>query len=253
MKQINVLQLKERWLRDLLPEGFPYPSSTIISGPGGAGKPLVVLAFVASWLRAGGSVIGIPLQYPTAEFAKAAMTKIYKIALQNYRKKIAYIQFDPSISGYEGMKDSIIKANLLKPDVWNKAIGKANEMIEKGSLGTLVFGSALNLLLFSPTYKMAVIKNIEGIIKSDKSRPYLFSVSTSAFADKIKIWEEAADNLMFTRMGGSLKLFLKIAKMKLVKFSKREAGIPISPGELKAMRKIAEATRKRIIPDLMRI
>lgn len=51
---MKTLDLKQEWLRKLLPEGFPYPSSTLISGPGGTGKPLVVFAFVASWLKAGG-------------------------------------------------------------------------------------------------------------------------------------------------------------------------------------------------------
>ena len=82
-------------------ERFPYPSSILISGPGGTGKPLVEFAFVSSWLKSGGSVIGIPLQYPTAEFVNAGMKKLYNVNLENYHGKIMHIQFDPFVDEYE--------------------------------------------------------------------------------------------------------------------------------------------------------
>lgn len=250
---MKTIKIEYEWLSKLLPEGFPYPSSTLISGPGGTGKPLVVFAFVASWLKSGGSVVGIPLQYPTMEFVEATMRKLYNINLKNYQRKISMIQFDPHIDEYEDTGNNILKANLLKPDVWNKAIKIADNMIEKDDLGTMVFGSALNLLLFSPTYKNDVIKNLNNILKNDKSRTYVFSVSTSAFADEIKVWEESADNLMFTRMEKPMRLFFKISKMKGVKFSKEEIAVPISKEVLLEIKDIAEATRKRIIPELMKI
>ena len=34
------LKLHRRWLNEMLPEGLPYPTSTLISGPGGSGGPL---------------------------------------------------------------------------------------------------------------------------------------------------------------------------------------------------------------------
>lgn len=147
----------------------------------------------------------------------------------------------------------MIKANLLKPEIWNKVIEIADSMIEKRDLGTMVFGSALNLLLFSPTYKNEVIRNLENIIKNDKSKTYIFSVSTSAFADEIKLWEKAADNLMFTRMEKPMRLFFKISKMKELNFSREEVNVPISREAFMEMKDIAEGTRKRIIPEMMKI
>lgn len=58
---MNRLKTNITWLDELLPEGIIIPSSTIISGPGGTGKPLVELAFAAAWLKAGGSLVGVPL------------------------------------------------------------------------------------------------------------------------------------------------------------------------------------------------
>lgn len=247
------LKIEDEWLKKLLPEGFPYPSSTLISGPGGTGKPLVEFAFVAQWLRFGGSVIGIPLQYPSLEFVKTTMNRLYNLDLKDYQRKTVMIEFDPHLDGYKHIGDNNLRANLLKPAIWDETIGTANALIEKGAPGTMVFGSALNLLLFSPTYKNEVIRKLEDTLKNDKSFTYIFSVSTSAFAEKIKLWEKASDNLMFTRIEKPMKLFLKVSKMEGVIFSDEEIKVPITREAFMDIKNIAEATRKRIIPEMMKI
>jgi len=109
------LKTNIHWLDELLPEGILVPSSTLISGPGGTGKPLVEFAFVAAWLKAGGSLIGIPLQYPSGELVRTAMNKLYNMDLKNYHGKIVYIQFDPSATRCEKIKNDTVKANMVKP------------------------------------------------------------------------------------------------------------------------------------------
>ena len=47
-REISTIRIECDWLQKALPEGMPYPTSTLISGPGGTGKPLVEFAFVAS-------------------------------------------------------------------------------------------------------------------------------------------------------------------------------------------------------------
>ena len=216
------LKTNIKWLDELLPEGILVPSSTLISGPGGTGKPLVELEFVASWLKAGGSLIGIPLQYPTGELVKTAMNKLYNIDLNNYYGKIAYIQFDPYAAKCERIRDDTLRANLIKPEIWDEAIEKAENMLERTDLGPMVFGSALNLLLFTKAYKNSILNKLKEVIQKDKSKTYVFAVSTSAFADEIRVLEDVADNLMFTRMEKPVRLFLKIFRMKEVKFSTEE-------------------------------
>lgn len=250
---MKTLKTEFEWLKKLIPEGLPYPTSTIISGPGGSGKPLVEFAFVASWLKSGGSLIGIPLQYPSVEFVKSAMLKLFDIDLDNYKKRFVNIQFDVDIDSYEQISDNEIRANLLKPEIINEVIDLAGSLIEKSELGTLVFGSALNLLLFSPTYKDAALKNIETILKEDKSKTYIFSVSNSVYAEEIKHLEEAADNLMFTRMEKPMKLFFNIEKMSEVTFSDKEVSVPISKEILKEIKDVAEMSRKKILPKLKKI
>lgn len=91
-----------------------------------------------------------------------------------------------------------------------------------------------------------------GIVK-DKSKTYAFAVSTSALADEIKVLEDVADNLMFTRMEKPMKLFLKITRMKGVEFSGEETEVPIPEETLKEINEIAEATRKTRIPEIQKI
>ena len=49
------------WFDKLAPEGIPVPSSILLTGPSGIGKPFVGLALAASWLQQGGRVIFVPL------------------------------------------------------------------------------------------------------------------------------------------------------------------------------------------------
>ncbi len=247
------LKTNIKWLNELLPEGISIPSSTLISGPGGTGKPLVEFAFVAAWLKAGGSLIGIPLQYPTGELVKTAMKKLYNMDLNNYQGKVVYIQFDPGINGYEKTGKDTLKANMVKPQIWDETIEEAENMLDKTELGTMVFGSALNLLLFSKTYKDSILNKLKEVLQYDKSHTYAFAVSTSALADKIKVLEDVADNLMFTRMEKPMKLFLRIDRMKNVGFSKKEKEISIPEEMLNEINVIAHKTRKTRIPEIMKI
>jgi len=214
---------------------------------------LVEFAFVDTWLKAGGTLIGIPLQYPSGELVRIAMQKLYGTDLNNYKGKIAYIQFEPFADKSIIANENTVIANVIKPDIWDEAIEKAESLIQKSNLGTMVFGSALNLLLFSKTYKKSILDKLKDVLQNDKRRTYAFAVSTTALANEIKTLEEVADNLMFTRMEKPMKLYLKILRMKYVNYSKKEKEVPVSEEMLKEINEIAEATRKTRIPEIMKI
>jgi len=244
------LKINVKWLDELMPEGLLIPSSTLISGPGGTGKPLVAFAFVAAWLKAGGSLISIPLQYPGGELLITAMKKLYNVDLTDYHRKIVYVQFDINTGDCVKTSSNTLSANLLKPEVWDQTINLAESMLDKTSPGTMIFGSALNLLLFSKTYKVSMLNKIKDALQNDKSRTYAFALSNSTFADEIKILENAADNLVLTRMGNPMKLFLKIERMKKVGFSGKEREVPIPEEMLREIKEIAEITRKTKMPEI---
>lgn len=248
------LIIYQPWLAGLLPEGLPYPSSTLISGHGGSGKPLIGFAFVYNWLKAGGNVIFIPLQYPEMKLVKTSLKRLYDLDIEAYSDKIAYIRLNPDLDTWKKINGNTLDANLLKPDVWDAAINEGEGLLTSvGDLGTMLVASALNLLLFSPTYKKLNIDKFESLLSWDKRRTYLFSVSTDVFREDIEKWERVADNLMFARMEKPMKLYLKVSRIGSKDVSSKEAQVPIEKEILEEIKEIAESARKREIPKLAKI
>lgn len=250
-------KMGQAWFDELMPEGLTVPSSTLISGEGGSGKPLVGFSMVSSWLKKDGSLVFI-LTSTGKDFVEGAMEKIYDIKLVDYKEKLKFVEFapslEPSVSSIEKSGEGTIKANLVNPEVWDKAIEIAsNQIKQKTELGTLVFASALNLLLFSRTYGEKILEKLRGVIKGDKTKTYLFTVSTTAHREKIRVLENAADNLMFTRTEKPMKLFLKIIRMKDVPFSKNEIEVPLKTEDLRTIKNLAEKSRTNLIPMIARI
>lgn len=161
--------------------------------------------------------------------------------------------------GYPYMARKRVDSKLGKfsvhPEVWGEAIKIANERVgQKSELGTLVFASALNLLLFSRTYGESILNRLRKIVEEDKSKSYLFTVSTSAYREKIRTLENAADNLMFTRPGEDpMTLLFKITRMKDVDFPKKEVKVPIKAKDLRTIRDLAEGSRRNLIPVISKI
>lgn len=246
------LELSQDWLRSVLPEGLPYPSSTLISGPGGSGKPLVGFGFVYDWLKLGGSVIFVPLQYPKTNFVEDSLERLYHLETADYAQQLAYIQFDLDVARWEKREDRL-HANLLKPGVWQEAIDELEQSLIQEGPGTLVFASALNLLLFSPTYQQSSLLQIEEMIAAEEERSYLFSVSTSAMREKVRNWEEAADNLLVTHMKGDLELYLELKRLENEEKDKKEVKVPLAKERLKEIKQVAESVRTKRIPRLRQI
>jgi KaiC/GvpD/RAD55 family RecA-like ATPase len=244
---LNV-KMNQNWIDQLMPDGFPFPSSTIISGPGGSGKPLIGSLFASSWLRIGGDITFLLINSDRAYAEK--MLKIYNIQPEDYTKKIYYIDFDPNIKTIEKVDQNMLKANLLKPEVWDLSIKLASEVVKHNDRSNLVIGSALNLLFFSKTYRDVLAKKLASILQKINC---IFSVSTNVFQDKIKLLEDTADNLMFARAESPIRLYLRISRMKDVSFLNHEVEVFLSETELMNIKTDSEKARKNLIPIISKI
>jgi len=149
MKRVNRIRFGYEWLDEILPEGMSYPTFTLISGPGGTGKPLVGFAFISSWLKNGGSIVLISIQYKSMDFIKITTKELYGLDLDDYKDRILYVQFNPDIDSIERKDRNYLEANLLKPENWDRTINIATEIKKNRNPGMLIFASALNILLFS--------------------------------------------------------------------------------------------------------
>jgi len=238
------LKLNIEWLDTLLPEGFPLHTSTLVSGPGGSGKPLIGYIFASSYLKQGGNLIMI-LTSTTKEYVVNVM-KLFGTDLEEYKEKIFYIELDVDIDLMEKVDENWIKLNLVKPEAWD-------EMRKYIKGDEMVVASALNLLFFSKTYGNAIYEKLKDIIKNDKTTTYFFTINSDAFKEKAVGLENVADNLMFSRMEKPMKLFLRIERMKDVKFIGDEVEVPLTPEILQSIKEEAEKGKKNLIPAISKI
>jgi len=196
----------------------------------------------------------IPLQYPEMTLVKTSLKRLYDLDIDEYSNKLAYIRLNPDLDTWRKINGNTLEASLLKPDVWDEAISEGESLLASGGgLGAMVVASALNLLLFSPTYKNLNVEKFENLLSEDKRGTYLFSVSTGAFREDIERWEKAADNLMFARMEKPMRLYLKIARIENKAVSSDETQVPIEREILEEIKEIAESVRSKGIPKLMKI
>jgi KaiC/GvpD/RAD55 family RecA-like ATPase len=251
---METLKIDTDWIKSVLPEGLPLKTTTVITGPGGSGKPLIGETFVSAWLRNGGSVVFMALQYPSQDFITESIKNVTGIELNQYKDKIFFLQLDTERTDMLEETENIIKANLVIPNVWDKSLDIATSKLPNEGPGILIFGSALNLLLFSPTYEHSILEKIISTININTDYTYIFSVSTSAKADEISKIEDVSDNIITSYSEKEpFRLFFKVNKMKNVTFDSKLVQVPISHNTLNHIKKIADHSRMKVIPAISKL
>ncbi len=246
---MNTFHTQQDWFDRLLPEGLPIPSVTLLSGPGGSGKPLIGNVMVAAWLRQGGGVVFMSLQYPDHSFIAAGLKNIAQLDLDGYQDRVAFIELDATLEDMTPPTGNRFRANVVKPRVWDAALERACAMVPDEGPGILVFCSALNLLLFSPTYGKDILEKMKATSQEGKKCTYLFSASTTAKADDIAELEAVVDHLIMTRSTKSpFQLYMQIERIKGALFVSGEIQVPFSASVLTDVKEIADHSRKRVIP-----
>lgn len=245
------IEIKYEWLRRVLPEGLPYPSSTLISGPGGSGKPLIGYMFSSEWLRNGGYVVFM-LTSTTRGYLENTM-RILGTDLEHFRGKVFFVELDPTIEDIVEVEGSYLKANFVKPEVFDRILNVTEKFIEGNTSKMMIVGSALNLLFFSNKYKVQIYKKLKELIEKDKSKTFMFTLNSDVFKNLIEELERSSDNLMFSRMEEPMKLYLRIERMTGVKFKSEEVEVPLTEEILESIRREAERGKKYLIPTIKKI
>jgi len=191
---LSRIKANQDWLDRLLPEGLPVPSSTIISGPGGSGKPLVGAVILAAWLRHGGSALVFLINSDRTYVER--LLAMWGVTPSEFQSQIAYIDFDPNSDSIEQIQPDLIKSNILKPDILDKSIESGINLLHSHKSDIMIYGAALNILFFSPTWGDKIFEKWKIIFFRPGRFTSVFSVSNSAFKNKIQQLEELADNLM---------------------------------------------------------
>ncbi len=240
------------WFREVVPDGLALGETTVISGPGGSGKPLVGLSVVDDWLAAGGSVIVI-LTNSDRTFIEETLSTLYGTTPQEYESQLAWVDFDPERAPTDDELAAVDTrrwaGNILAPSVWRAGIERASAAVEDTGPGTLIFGVALNLLLFSPTYRDEILDAIVETADTPGDHTVLFTVSTSAFADQIAAVEQAADTVLLADRDDE-GLHLSGVRADSVSMTTDPVSIPFTAEELDQVKAIAEANRDELIPTI---
>lgn len=248
------ITINEHWGNNLFPNGIHFPSSTIISGRGGSGKPLVQLSFVAEWLRKGGKAIGIPLQYPDSTFLKSSLWQLNNIDVNQFQDQIKFVQFDPEIENIQEPDNESLKVNLLKSEIWDEMLNTIPEKLNtNANENILIFVSALNLLLFAPKYRQEIVEKIKNLINNNHNFTFLFTVSNNIMGEDIAVWENAADNLLFTEMAKDKRLLVYAERINNKNIQSDKYGTNIQPQTLDEIKSVAEKNRKSLIPKLKKL
>ncbi len=238
------------WLKRQMPEGMVYPSSTIITGPAGAGKPLIGAMMVNDFLRH-----GIPLIYWLINFDRkysSSLLERFNPDTTAYDDQIVYVEFDPQIEGVEKTGNNMFHANFLISENIDRSIKLGKTVLSNFESPPLIFGSALNMLLFSKTYADQIHRKIIDLL-IDTDLNTMFTITNNIFEEQAHEWENAADNLFLCQGAGIMRLTFRILKMKDGEFIKDEMEVPLTEEELYNIRMEAEKARKHFIPMIRKI
>lgn len=245
------LHFGSAWLGRLFPEGLPVPSSTIISGPGGSGKPLIGANILAAWIKSDRCAVTFPLNSDWLYAAK--LLQLYDVSLEKYRNRVVYIDLAPEQNTVKLLESNVLAANILKPDLLHESLDTALNLLACPRRDVMLYGSALNILFFSPTWRDRIFDDWKKVLFDASEFTSVFSVSTSAFQDNIRQLENLADNLMYARMEEPMKLYVQVARVKEARFNPEELLVPLTAETLEGLKTESSGFRKKIIPIISRI
>ena len=88
-------------------------------------------------------------------------------------------------------------------------------------------------------------------LAEDKRRTYVFSVSDTVKKDMIERLEGDADNLLVVRSKRRpFRLSMRIERMRGVSFVQDEVEVPIASETLEEVKRVADYSRRRVIPQV---
>jgi archaellum biogenesis ATPase FlaH len=245
---MNNLKLGYQWIDDLMPKGIKIPSTTVVTGPAGTAKGIFGSLIAASWLKQGGSLIHILTNFKREHAEK--LLSYSNVKSEKAKGKIVYVNFDPKIKNYKQTNDNEFRANLLKPEIFNKVLNKSNEILSDSNTGILTYMTALNMLLFSRTYIKDVLASYHS--KINKKSFNLFTFSDNVFADEMNEIREKADNVFYVHGTGIMHLSLQLQKINGNNISINEIETPFTKEQINRHLLEIQNCRQELVPIIRR-
>lgn len=138
--------------------------------------------------------------------------------------------------------------------MWDRALEIATDSLEAEGRDTLIFGSALNLLLFSKTYGDAMQDHLERMLQQATMRTYFLSLSSNVMPDRIGRLEAAADHLMVAEMSRPRReLQLQVRRLTDAPYREEPVIVPFARDLLQEMKHFADEARRKNLAVIKRI
>jgi KaiC/GvpD/RAD55 family RecA-like ATPase len=245
------------WFDALVRGGLPVPSSILVSGPSGTGKPYVGLALAAGWMRQGGRVIFIPMHHGYPALFERGLRELLGLELGDFVGSHFFVlldtELDPHKPAVVAAGRNALRANLVNPQAWRQALGAASAALD-GTGPVLVFASALNLLLFSPSYGEQMLSLLLESVRDTRDWTYLLAMSSSILLKKAMILEAGVDHLFVMESVARQRQFqLRAARVRYASFVEEAIPVPAQPDFLEDLKNEAVASRRILIPLVSRI
>jgi KaiC/GvpD/RAD55 family RecA-like ATPase len=245
------------WFDAMLPHGVPVPSSILVSGPSGTGKPLLGLAIAGSWLQQGGRVIFIPVHASYHLLFIKGLRSMHNLSLDEYAESHFFVlldtELDPREETFEVVGRNAIRCNLINPKVWREALAVASSSME-GEGPVLVVAPALNLLLLSPSYGEQFFLMLLETVREPQGWTYMLAISSSILQKKAIVLEHAADHLfLMQRVPRRPQLQVRAVRVRGAALHTDPVPVPKMSGLLEEFRSEAVASRRILIPALSRV
>jgi len=249
LNKLKSLKITQNWLHDFIPENIIIPSTTVVTGPAGAAKGILGSMIAAAWLKQGGSLIHVLTNF-NRDHAERLLS-YFNVNATETRKKIIYVNFDPKIKNYKQTSDDEFRANLLKPEIFNKVLNKSNEILSNSNTDILTYMTALNMLLFSKMYIKDVLATYHA--KINKNSFNLFTFSDNVFAEEMHEIREKADNIFYVHGTGIMHLSMKLLKLNGNKISKNEIDTPFTEEQINRHLLEIQDHRQELVPIIKKI
>ena len=224
-----------------LPEGIPYPSFTVVTGPGASGKPLFALYILQGWLESGGKAVYVATS-TSPDFARQSV-KLLGGDLTAFERagQLGYVDF-AKVEGIRDVSDNVIQVNLSRPEMLRRGLEEMATRLGTDMESALKLIPAVNLFFMFKGKREEFFDNLMDLIEQGT---WLMTVNAEAFRKVADRLENRADNLIYTDMTPDNHIRARIVRAA-VDFDGGEFVLPVSPDVLEAIKQEAEERRKQI-------
>ncbi len=190
-----------------LPSGLPYGSLTVIAGPGGVGKSVMLANIAWNFLKSGGNVIYV--NFDDSPEAVLSLFRDFNWDIDTYVDKGAFQIIDCFSFRLGSLKKPVkgVVKDLEVKDL-NSLMYVINDLVSKSKTNTLVIIDSINefMFKFEVTQVLDFIKSLRAVVAKGLGAIVLVTVhvTTEDFQTLVQHLEYLVDGVIELRLQPSL-------------------------------------------------